>query len=352
MLRKHLHRLALALGLAALWPVAAFANEVDNATVNATCTGYTFSASGKNLESGHQYEVKYWFGVKLPNGTVADINGSLPVQSQDNNGDFNASTMEGWGPLPAGHYSFTYGHATLYDDTSGQKWNTVYITFSPTCFDCQKMCSSQSQNPSNFNGTTINPGTYIWFNSNFKGLNIPSSGATLYFSNQTITFNAGGQNYTLPVPNAQVVFSPTATCTSTSFDSQTNTWVTTVPVSGDDEVFLSGLSYPVPSGFGKVTGDVTWSGTFSTPNPGIGSQWKWGAAVYSQFTQDYNKLMVKPGHKTACQIQNGDHAGTPEGTDSNGVAWKKYVIGGARGGGGSNFTGSWSGTITSKPICN
>ena len=36
---------------------------------------------------------------------------------------------------------------------------------------------------------------------------------------------------------------------------------------------------------------------------------------------------------------NGDQAGTPENV-------KQYVVGGARGGGGSNFTGSYSSTRT------
>lgn len=69
--------------------------------------------------------------------------------------------------------------------------------------------------------------------------------------------------------------------------------------------------------------------------------WKWGAAVYSQFGSDYNALDVKPAHKGACDYNNSDHAGTPEN-------FKPYVIGGARGGGGSNFTGGWSGTASVK----
>jgi len=44
--------------------------------------------------------------------------------------------------------------------------------------------------------------------------------------------------------------------------------------------------------------------------------------------------------------QNSDHAGTPEGVDpSTTLPFKAFVTGGARGGGGSNWTGSWSGTV-------
>ena len=54
---------------------------------------------------------------------------------------------------------------------------------------------------------------------------------------------------------------------------------------------------------------------------------------------DYNAANIKPTHSDACIIVNGDHAGTPES-----AALKKSVTGGARGGGGSNFTGSYSAT--------
>jgi hypothetical protein len=75
--------------------------------------------------------------------------------------------------------------------------------------------------------------------------------------------------------------------------------------------------------------------------------------VYTDFTTDYNALQVKPTHTNACGFKNSDHAGTPEGLSSTGISFKKSVIGGARGGGGSNFTGSWSGTASVKPLmCN
>jgi hypothetical protein len=58
--------------------------------------------------------------------------------------------------------------------------------------------------------------------------------------------------------------------------------------------------------------------------------------VYSSFSPDYNSLGVKPvDDPTASIYLNGDNAGTPEN-------FKQYVTGGARGGGGNNYTGSWS----------
>jgi hypothetical protein len=211
----------------------------------------------------------------------------------------------------------------------------------------QSTCTPGS-NASNFDGTPIHPGTSIWFNANFSARGIPSTGATISFTNSTISLTAD-QPYTINVPNAQITFDPHAVCSSTTFNSGTNTWMTTVPLAGSDEIFLSGVSFPVPAGFdavgGHVPGAVTWQGTFKSETAGLSVSWKWGAAVYSSFTTDYNSLGVKPTHSQTCLYQNGDHAGTPEGTDpSSGRLYKSFVVGGARGGGGSNWTGSWSGT--------
>jgi len=53
---------------------------------------------------------------------------------------------------------------------------------------------------------------------------------------------------------------------------------------------------------------------------------------------------VKPvDDNRASAYQNSDHAGTPEN-------FTPYVVGGATGGGGSNFTGSYSGTSACTPI--
>ena len=61
--------------------------------------------------------------------------------------------------------------------------------------------------------------------------------------------------------------------------------------------------------------------------------WKWAAAAYTNFSTDYNALKVKPvDDNNVSHYQNSDHAGTPEN-------YKGYVIGGARGGGGSNCAG-------------
>ena len=51
----------------------------------------------------------------------------------------------------------------------------------------------------------------------------------------------------------------------------------------------------------------------------------------------------------ASQYQNSDHAGTPANFKSNAMNGVT-VIGGATGGGGSNYTGGYSGTVTVGPF--
>jgi len=103
---------------------------------------------------------------------------------------------------------------------------------------------------------------------------------------------------------------------------------------------LSGLSFHVPSqGLPGGINPVSWSGTFITDTTGVNVNWAWAAVVYTTFNADHSMLDVKAtdDNHDDCVTQNSDHAGTPE-------LYKSNVIGGARGGGGSNYTGSLSGT--------
>ncbi len=116
-------------------------------------------------------------------------------------------------------------------------------------------------------------------------------------------------------------------------------WVTTVPsppLAGN--TFFSAFGYLVPANLPGGIKNVTWTGTISTATPVVSVLWQWAAAVYTNFNSDYNLLGVKP---VDANVQNpylnSDHAGTPEN-------FKSFVTGGARGGGGSNYTGSYSGT--------
>jgi hypothetical protein len=194
-------------------------------------------------------------------------------------------------------------------------------------------------------------GNYIWFNSaalNVKGL--PASASVkLYVTNASIafpstssqctgTFDSTLMQCTLPVPNAVITFSSTATAPSTTWDAANNRWSTLVPTNGSTTLqthtFLDGLAYLVPSG-GFPTGiqNVTWSAAFSTSTPGINFSWQWGAAVYnSSFTNNYSSLGVNP-------VDGTDPAGTPEN-------YKPNLIFGATGPG---YTGLYTGAAGVVP---
>jgi uncharacterized repeat protein (TIGR01451 family) len=203
---------------------------------------------------------------------------------------------------------------------------------------------------SNFNGTKIAGGSCIWFNGVLQLVgNLPTGTRTVHFTNSMITFTANNTPYTIQVPDGTVEFGASGTATVT-YNSATG-WDTKTPVTGDN-VFLDGVMYKVPSG-GLPGGikPVTWSGNFSSDGP-VQFNWQWAAAVYksgacpaSNPADDtyYNGLQVKPVHSnTLDNYNNGDQAGTPEHI-------KGYVTGGATGGGGSNYTGSYSGTAQVKP---
>jgi len=192
----------------------------------------------------------------------------------------------------------------------------------------------------NFNATPIPAGRTIWFNAVVKAKGLPATGSTtVHFTNSTITFSDGTTTYTIPVPDADVVYSSAVTTASTTFAGSRH--VTQVPIAFDGNAFLDAKIYTVaPPGLKGGIKDVTWFGTFSTDTPGIKLQWKWAAAVYTSFAADpaYDAVGIKPidGSKQN-PYANADHAGTPEN-------FKPFVTSGARGGGGKNYTGGYSGT--------
>jgi hypothetical protein len=195
---------------------------------------------------------------------------------------------------------------------------------------------------SNFNGTPIPGNSYIWFNSviHLSG-GVPTTPFTTSIRDARISFSAGATNYTLRVPDAVITFDNTAKATTKfilgGFLTETNP-----AFSGN--TFLTGLAFRVPlAGFPGGIKSLTWSADFSSSKPGLDVHWQWAAAGYTSFSTNYNTLGIKPTDASgASRYLNSDHAGTPE-------AYRSFVIGGARGGGGSNYTGSYSATANISP---
>jgi hypothetical protein len=187
---------------------------------------------------------------------------------------------------------------------------------------------------SNFNGTSIPAGQSVWFNSVMK---VSGQGSTT-FSIDVVGQSAVSAAFNVPLPNAHITFDSTATTATTTFDAGTNTWITTVPLGYTGNVFLSGAMLPLPSGLQGGLNPVTWTGSFIKP-ASVKVDWQWAAAAYNTLLSTTG-IGVKSvdSNSLDATYKNSDHAGTPESVKS------LMGNGGARGGGGSNFTGSYSGT--------
>ena len=165
-----------------------------------------------------------------------------------------------------------------------------------------------------------------------------ADGTVLHFRNQTVT----SSRFNLNLPETSIRYSATATqATLAPRTTATDPWDITVPTGYHGNVFVGGYGYLVPSTIPGGTHPVVWSGTYTGSVTGLTFQWKWAAAVYTQFDPVTPCVKLVDGDRFN-PYHNADHAGTPE-------CLKSYVIGGARGGGGSNWTGSYS--PMASPVC-
>jgi hypothetical protein len=197
----------------------------------------------------------------------------------------------------------------------------------------------------NFNGTAINEGDYIWFTGVLTVKGLGSSPTTVYVSHASITFTADSKTYVVNVPSSAITFSSATSIATTDYVqlkplSLGKGWRTKLQSSGlAGNDLMTAVEFAVPAG-GLPGGiqNVAFTATFSSFATGLTVNWQWAAAVYTSFDADYNDLGVKPvDDNKASKYQNSDHAGTPEN-------FKSFVTGGAAGGGGSNYTGSYSAT--------
>jgi hypothetical protein len=242
----------------------------------------------------------------------------------------------------AGTYSDTW---TFTDVTGNYKNATGVVTDSIH----QGTANSIS---TNFVPTAVPANTSVLFSSSLSvsGLS-PTATTTVYFMNQTI---AGVGSSALAVPNSSITYHPGTGQSTTSYAN--GAWHTDVYIGSglSGSQFLAALAYQVPStGLAGGIKNIAWSGQYFADHSGVSITWKWAAAAYSQLPYvsqsngsklpNYNSLGLKPvdDSKTSA-YQNSDHAGTTE-------AYKSYVIAGAMGFGGSNYTGSCSNSKSNIP---
>jgi YVTN family beta-propeller protein len=200
----------------------------------------------------------------------------------------------------------------------------------------------QSCIQSDFRNVAVPGGSYIWLNSIFRVRDVSKQVVHISFANSTVQYqytDASGNlvSVNLAAPNAQITIDPSVTVASTSFDPVNNMWNTTLPWDLDDNAFLSGMSWLVPAaGLPADVEPVNWCGTFAVDVTGAHIGWRWAAAAYSSaFSASNAVLGVKPMDTDGDNPGNQDLAGTPEN-------YKRFVIPGARGKGGTNYTGSYT----------
>ncbi|MGH3009781.1 MAG: beta strand repeat-containing protein [Gaiellaceae bacterium] len=299
-------------------------------------------------------------GVNAPSATLngqalplsVSATSGQPQNYVDNSGGSMATTYQALitinlPTLAAGDYTIL---VTSYDgDGDLDQWGwsitvssngTVTSNFNETSNSNNGGGTTSKSITSSISGSFSNAvaaGTTLWLSNTAKVTGLPTAGATITLTNQTVTIGTT----TISLPNAEVDYSPDASTATTAWDPVNDEWDTVVPVKLGGNVFASAIGYLVPAGISK-NAKVAWNATISSDTPGVTVAWQWAAAAYSSFNTDPSQLGIKPcDDPKASRYQSKDKAGTPE-------SYKSYVTAGGTGGGGSNYTGKFTGATNVK----
>jgi hypothetical protein len=217
---------------------------------------------------------------------------------------------------------------------------TDFGFFTPSTPSCIIPSTSEIISNTSWNRFNIPAGTTpnVWVHAQFKPTGLPTTTASkVQFTG--VSFVLNGHPY--PMPNGVVNFDPNAPLTSTTTFTPSmgtpSTWTTTInPNNISDENFFVGAAIPVDT---TITGggQATIQFTTQTNDTGLSFSWQWSAAVYTYWPSDWNVALIQSYHGNG--PTGSQHADTPDNTQI-----QKTLIQGPRGGGGSNFTGSWSAT--------
>jgi hypothetical protein len=325
----------LVLGLMALSAVPASAHVLTSAKATANCQGFKLTLVAADLTPGKIYVIDYSFTITCNNGSPTTVPGSKTFTATGTSETVTASgTFSGLsGKCVVSGRATLVGHNTIPIIINGG--TSITLSCGPP-FVCTippsgTQISGAAVSWNHFN--TVGSTDVVWINAHIgKPSGIPiNTTTTVQFTGVTFVLNG----HTYPLPDGFLIFDPSAPATpTTSFDSTylpNGRWVTTLnPNDLFDEIFFDGQAVPVDSnisGGGSATIGYT---TESTDND-LAFSWQWSAAAYTYWPGN-NQAEILPYHQSL-------HAGTPLNP-----AVQQSLIQGPRGGGGSNYTGSWSGT--------
>ena len=341
MVPLRLVRLLAVLGLVLGWALPAEAHILTGATATANCQGYKLTVNAAELTVGTEYTIDYSFKVACGANTPVTISGTIKfiataaTASETATGSFGTSTSGNGGNCEV------TGSATLTSSGSTVKININGEGTGPVALMCPPFVCTIPPSGTAIGGAavswnkfqTVGSSDVVWINAHIGTPNGVSTSSITTVEFTGVTFVLNGKTYNLP--DGFLIFNPAASATpTTTFDATFGLhgrWVTTLnPSHFSDEIFFDGAALPVNanlSGGGKATLNYT---TLSS-DKALAFTWQWSAAVY-KFWPGNNQAEILPYHHTL-------HAGTPLN-----LPVQQSLIQGPRGGGGSNFTGSWSGT--------
>jgi hypothetical protein len=218
--------------------------------------------------------------------------------------------------------------------SGGSGVGIFYVAKTPTT------CTASSSADAAGNSGQVQPGQFLWFNFHFVPTAKPSVLTTYVVTHVQTQFTDTLTNtvFTETAPSATITVNDTSVSTPTSNfvgPQVGGHWVIQIPPSSSnsDEIFLTGFAFQNPTGANIQPKNFNITANFNTSTGGTDVRWQFGVALYNSHFMDfgYNGLGVLLVHQA-------DHAGTPELQKGN------FIGGAGTGGGGSNFTGSWSST--------
>jgi hypothetical protein len=331
--------LAFAIGIFTVWATPARANILTGATATANCQGYNLSVNATDLTPSTTYTITYSFTVTCGTSSPVTYPGSTTFTATEGtetitaSGTFTGTTTGNCDVT--GTATLTSSGSTAHVSINGQAAGgaallTCPTTTPPTACVIPPSGTAIGGSPVSWNGFTAPAGSVVWINAHLDASNVPTNTiTTVDFTGVSLVVNAT----TYALPNGQVVFNP-AVSTPTTVVNADGSWTTTVNPTFNNDIFFDGQAIPVDSNLengGHGNTGSTLSFSTNSSDSALKFQWQWGAAVYTSW----------PGNAAANiePVHGAQQAGAPLNPTV-----EADLIQGPRGGGGSNFTGSWSGT--------